>query len=278
MEVIFLETDLLLFESDLFGNESLVVQKHFVPRGKSFPPHWHDFLELEMIVSGEGEHIHNNQKYKIGPGDAYLMSYYDFHALTANTDLVTYCIHFNETVLDEEISRFLSSSLHRFHCRFDTAEAKNICDKIEQMLFESTHQEPFFRQMQMNLISSLVISVIRKTAKHTQVHTPKLIQQAIAYTHSNFRQDLSLEILAKQLSISKNHLGVTFKNWIGSSYNDYLNTIRLKYACNLLTVSDLSVKEIAFASGYHSVEYFVYRFKYNLNVTPGEYRQQTKKR
>lgn len=268
---------LQLFASDLSENEFITVQKHFIPKGRSFPPHWHDYFEFELIISGEGEHIYNNQKYKIGPGDAHLMSYFNFHAMTAITDIETYCIHFNETVLDEEISRFLALNLHRFHCHFSPEETKKLCENIEQLSEEYSQQMPFFSQVQRSLISSLVISVIRKTTDSTQIHTPKLIQQAIAYTHSNFRKNLTLEILAKYLSISKNHLGVTFKKWIGSSYNDYLNTVRLKHACNLLSVSDLSIKEIAFESGYHSVEYFVYRFKYNLNVTPSEYRKQIKK-
>ena len=48
---------------------------------------------------------------------------------------------------------------------------------------------------------------------------------------------------------------------------------RLKYACGLLCTSSLSVKQIAFESGYNSAEYFVYVFKQKLGVTPSEYRK-----
>ena len=105
---------------------------------------------------------------------------------------------------------------------------------------------------------------------------PKLIQKITFYTHSNFRQELSLDVLSKEFSVSRNHLGATFKKWFGMPYNEYLNNIRLKYACNLLTSTDLSVKEIAFESGYHSVEYFLFKFKNSLNLTPGEYRKTTR--
>ena len=105
------------------------------------------------------------------------------------------------------------------------------------------------------------------------MQTIKLVQKAMAYIHSNFRFDISLEQMAKDLSVSVNYMGAVFKKWVGVSFNEYLNTVRLKNACNMLETTDLSVKEIAFASGYKSVEYFLYRFKNNLKTTPTAYKK-----
>ena len=61
--------------------------------------------------------------------------------------------------------------------------------------------------------------------------------------------------------------------WTGAGFSEYVNTARIKYACNLLTTTDLSVKEIAFSSGYNSVEHFMYVFKKKTADTPANYRK-----
>ena len=69
-------------------------------------------------------------------------------------------------------------------------------------------------------------------------------------------------------------MGHLFKTEIGYTFHEHLNILRLKYACRLLWTSDMTVKEIAFASGYSSVEYFQYAFKKTMRITPNQYRTQ----
>jgi YesN/AraC family two-component response regulator len=74
--------------------------------------------------------------------------------------------------------------------------------------------------------------------------------------------------------VTPNYLGVQFTKKMGISFSDYLNTMRLRYACNLLDSTDLAVKEIAFASGYNSVEHFGYTFKKILGDSPLNYKKR----
>ena len=92
--------------------------------------------------------------------------------------------------------------------------------------------------------------------------------------NEHFLQKITLEEVAETLSFSPNYLGQLFKNQIGCTFNEYLHNLRLKYACSLLQTSDLPVKEVAFASGYSSVEYFMYIFKKKLHTTPNAYRKR----
>lgn len=68
-------------------------------------------------------------------------------------------------------------------------------------------------------------------------------------------------------SVTPNYLGMLFSKRMGVSFSDYLNTVRLRVACNLLAQTELSVKEIAFASGYNSFEHFEYTFKKTFLLT-----------
>ena len=102
---------------------------------------------------------------------------------------------------------------------------------------------------------------------------PQLIQKAVTYLFLHFRDDVSRLSVSQELHVSVNYLGALFCKSIGVSFREYLNMLRLKYACRLLLSSDLSVKEIAYASGYQTNGHFLRLFKKQLHMTPSEYKQ-----
>ena len=100
-----------------------------------------------------------------------------------------------------------------------------------------------------------------------------LVQQAVKIINKNFRNELTLKDVSDKLSVTPKYLGSIFIKNMNINFNDYLNNLRLKYACNLLVSSDLSIKEIAYSSGYNSEQYFLYVFKKHIKLTPSEYKK-----
>ena len=88
--------------------------------------------------------------------------------------------------------------------------------------------------MSKSILNEIIIDVIRKSTKDSADSAPGTIQQALKYIRKNFRYDISVESTAKYLKIAPNYFGSVFKKNIGVSFNDYVNTLRLKYACGLL--------------------------------------------
>ena len=93
------------------------------------------------------------------------------------------------------------------------------------------------------------------------------IQRIMEYIHKNFRQNLTLTYAAKKFALSPNYFCKIFSNSMGISFNSYLNSIRLKYVGALLVSTDKAIYEIAFESGYNSVEYFRQIFKKKFEVS-----------
>ena len=143
-----------------------------------------------------------------------------------------------------------------------------------EIIFEEEHSAlPFKNLYAKNVLSKIVIQMIRKKTNSITLNTPLPIQQAIAIIADNFLQKLTLEDVAKKISFAPSYLGKIFKAQTGYTFNDYLNSLRLKHACGLLNSSEIPVKDIAFQSGYSSVEYFLYIFKKRMQMTPSEYRE-----
>ena len=260
------------YELDITDEYGFILHERVIPAGTRYPLHWHEFLEFEIIESGTAEHIYNGKTYVVEPGDAYMMCYYDFHEVTAITDVKLYSIHFGKNMLDAEIGQYLD--LNKFHCHFEEKEAGQIILRMLELKEETKNCRLFSRQIIENIISEIVIAMIRKSTVTQISAAPLPVQQAIAYLNEHFLEKITLDELACRLSFSPNYLGHLFKTQIGCTFNDYLNTLRLKYACSLLLSSAISVKEIAYISGYSSVEYFMYAFKKKMHMTPGEYRTQ----
>ncbi|MBR5472942.1 MAG: helix-turn-helix transcriptional regulator [Clostridia bacterium] len=263
------------YKSSLQYDKDYYIEKRFIKAGEYFAPHWHDYFELEFILDGCGEHIYNNTKYTLSRGSIYLMSFYDFHELTAKTDMNVLKLQFNENVLPNGLNDFLFLSRNRFCCAVDENETMHIIKLFDILKREENGAGLFSEMLIKNLIAEIIITVIRNSAQDENTVVPTLLQNAVAYIHNNFREQITLNGLARYCNVTPNYLGAQFSKKMGISFSDYLNTVRLRYACNLLDGTNLSCKEIAFACGYNSVEHFVYTFKKKLNCTPIGYRKKS---
>lgn len=252
-----------------------IIYEHHLPAVRNIPLHWHDYLEFEFIAEGQMEHIYNDQQYLLDTGSAYLMCYYDFHELTALTEVRIYSIHFSQNLLAPEIFEHLG--YNKFHCHFDETQTQQLERQLQKIIKEAEQKLPFYTLVIKNVINEIVISMIRKATNNEMPVTSLPTQCAVAYINEHFSEPITLEKMAKQLSFSTNYLGMLFKKQMGCTFNDYLNTLRLKHACNLLYSSDMSVKAISYAAGYSSVEYFTYAFKKKMLMTPNNYRKQQRK-
>ena len=83
--------------------------------------------------------------------------------------------------------------------------------------------------------------------------------------------DYSVEQLSSDLSMSRANLYKKMMNITGQSPHDFMRSIRLKRACQLLERSQMQVSEIAYAVGYSSPKRFSENFKAEYGITPSEY-------
>ncbi len=100
------------------------------------------------------------------------------------------------------------------------------------------------------------------------------VRGAMRIIETNYAQNLSLEDICSELSISKNYFSYVFKRETGMNLWDYLTRIRLAHAKKLLAETDMRNYEIAFKVGYDNPSYFSKLFKKYENMTPGEYRDR----
>lgn len=93
------------------------------------------------------------------------------------------------------------------------------------------------------------------------------------YIVNNLDKELSVEIICKKYGLSATALYKTFKSAYGCSLSEIIQWERMKKAKELLSITSLSVSEVASAIGIPDANYFSRKFKVSTGLTPKEYRK-----
>ena len=93
------------------------------------------------------------------------------------------------------------------------------------------------------------------------------------YIIQNFDKEISLPEVASIANMSVTTFCNFFKVHFRVTFVEYLNTVRIGYACKLLADEEHNIVEIAFRSGFKNLGNFNKQFKRFKNMTPSEYRK-----
>lgn len=96
--------------------------------------------------------------------------------------------------------------------------------------------------------------------------------RALAMIENGFADpQLSVSVLAASAGMTRSHFTRLFTAETGRSPGKVIEERRLQHARELLTLSELSVKEVCFACGYRNVSHFCAQFKKHFGCTPGSF-------
>ena len=103
----------------------------------------------------------------------------------------------------------------------------------------------------------------------------KLALAVKKYVDENFTNPgISLTFLSENLSYSPKYISSTFKKCFNIGLSEYLNTIRIQHACNLMRQGFTSISDISYQCGFSDPQYFSKIFKKHLGTLPHKYIQK----
>lgn len=95
--------------------------------------------------------------------------------------------------------------------------------------------------------------------------------QIFIYIHKNFDKDLSLTDIATEFNLSESYVSKLLKNSLDINFKQYVNTLKVKRAKELLNQGKYKVHEVATIVGCNNTNTFIRIFKQYIGVSPGEY-------
>lgn len=100
------------------------------------------------------------------------------------------------------------------------------------------------------------------------------ISEALVYIESAYSRDLSLNEIAKHVNLSSGYFSSLFKKELGLSFVEYLNSLRIEKAKELLVNTHMRSYEIAEKVGFGDETYFSRVFKKNTGISVQEFRKK----
>ncbi len=94
------------------------------------------------------------------------------------------------------------------------------------------------------------------------------------WIRENLQENLTVQSLAKRVSMSKRTLERKFRGATGQAPGQWVVEQRLSLARNLLAASSQSIESIAFDSGFGSAELLRHHFRKRLGLSPLAYRRR----
>ena len=269
----------------LSEDRSFVAQTHRTPH---FEVPWHQHVEYELILFKEGAGLSfiGNYVGEFETGDIFFLGSNVPHTFQkSNADLITSAVvvHFKENFWGEEILHLPESkSIRRLLQR--SMNGLKISGKTKELLqpiIQSLEIEKGFWRITrlcecLSLLSETkdFITVSTQEIKALNPRDKDRIDSVFQYTMENFREPIKLSLISKKAGMSIPAFCSYFKKRTKKTYIDFVNEVRIGYACKLLLTTQTSVLQICFESGFNTVANFNRQFLKIKKTTPSQYRKK----
>lgn len=232
--------------------------------------HWHEFFEIEIVLSGSAVGSINGKEYIFKRGSVSVLSPTDFHCFdNIQNPLELINISFDDSIItaSEYYPFFYANKLNYFVLGEEGLQ--QIRQLAARIVFESGGSRILKDRYIINTFECLLIEMIRQIAPNSEPNViGKPVLAALNVLHSSFREDPDLKEIAQISGYSLNYFCNAFKKATGKTYKEYLNGLKLDYAKKLLLSADVSVTEVCFASGFNSLSHFLREFKKYHGMSP----------
>jgi len=102
---------------------------------------------------------------------------------------------------------------------------------------------------------------------------PAWLKRAVDLLNEEFRSNLKIGDIANEVGVHPFHLSRVFRNVHRQTIGEYVQKLRVTYACKQLALPDTDLATVALASGFADQSHFTRVFKSVTGVTPGIFRQ-----
>jgi two-component system response regulator YesN len=159
--------------------------------------------------------------------------------------------------------------IHRMGCNYKirNEEYFKIDDCVEDLLnIEDPVELKVWCRERIEYVSQGISEIMEKRVN-------SLILKAMDYIKGNYKNEIALEDISREVNISPHYFSKLFKEQVGENFIDYITSLRIQKSKELLVENQLSIKEICFDIGYSDPNYFSRIFKRIVGVTPTEYKE-----
>lgn len=224
----------------------------------------YDSILALYVLDGSITLIQNDIELKAEKDELLLVDCYKPHKYFADTSAHTLWVHFDGNNSRQWFDEIKLKKGQKIKCN------RQICDCISNIInYINSDQNEYDIS---NGLYSLLCSIGKGNELNCEIKKINCIEKSKNFILSNYNKSLSVAEIADNAHMSVSFFSKVFKETTGFSPYDYLLSVRLDKAKELLQKTDDSVQNIAFKTGFNSTSNFIYFFKNETGISPLRFR------
>jgi AraC-like DNA-binding protein len=231
--------------------------------------------EYQLLYNPEGEGVFESAhcpKTKLKAGDMFLLFPGEWHSYHPNPRVgwKSHWIGFKGRNMDDRVKAgFLTPEKPIYHIGYSA-----IIEGLYRRAYDAAREEAAYSQQEMaGLVNHLIgkmYSLERNIELSRNQQQVDMIDKARWRIRESLESELTIQQIAEDLGVSYSNFRKLFKEYTGLSPATYQQELRLLRAKELLTTTDLSIKEVAYRLNFESPDYFSAKFKAKMGCKPSE--------
>ena len=234
--------------------------------------HLHVNIELVLLLEGRTRAFADTEQVTLESGDVFLAFPNQIHRFESEGPENYYIFIINPDYIPEISAVFRGKQ--PVSARIAGA-AKNpavlaLAERLEQIGNHADAWRELERRGYLLALFSLLLPHMELTDATSS--DSQTLRTVVSYCTQNFTRELSLGLLEQELHLSRYYISHLFSDKLRISFNDYVNSLRVSFACRQLRGSECSVTEIATLAGFGTLRTFNRVFARHMGQAPTAYR------
>lgn len=255
------------------GNHQL---RLFQPRVLEYPLHLHNALEIVYLTSGTATVIYDKKDFLMQPGDWFVSFPNQVHSYVGSTAVTGYVIIIPVNPFLTPYYSTLEQNLpENPFLRKGEWESTQLDTLIELCFREPTSPSDPVLIGYLHVIVGKLLSQL--TLRSIPAGSPDALRALLLYLNHNYKQPLTRSQIAKAVGYNESHISHLFTDTFHMTLTEYLTSMRITDAVDLLARTDQSISQIALSLGFGSIRNFNRAFAKHVRQSPSAYRLSAKK-
>ena len=256
--------------------------------------HYHDNFEISFITEGSGKRIVADSIEEFQPGDLVFIGRKLPHVWIADKEPHSPSARTLEMVFLQFTPEILGPQLLVLPEFKYIAKAMSLSERGIQIVGQTLNevseimlQLPYLKSFDRMIHFFKLMDIIGRSETNIQLASKDYLKmrfttgnKRIAAIHeflmNNYREKVDLKRLAILVNMAEGSLCRFFRMNMGMTLFEYLNQIKVEFACKLLMDNDLGILDVCFDSGFNNLSHFNKQFKKIAGLPPSEYRNRFK--
>lgn len=252
--------------------------------------HNHIAFEIHFYVSGSGTLFVEQQEVKIEPNSIHFIGPNVYHSIKHNKDdpITRFYIQFTYQETRERESYFPPSETKQMTSiltdvkYFQFTETSLLQQLVDEVKREFSQQSLGYYSSIQSLFMLMIVQMTRCMRPDADKYTlPDKVKdeqrdRIIDLFFNNYRDNLTIENLAVQLSLSKKQTNRILLKYYSATFKQRLLDIRVEESKDLLLNTGLPIQKVAEKIGYANFRNFVQIFKKRTGCTPAQFRRENR--